>query len=81
MEEAKKEKVNRKDHWIHKDIVVKIVTKKLGDKYYKKKAVVREVIDKFAAVVKVVECGTKIKVDQAHLETVIPATGNVSVLP
>ena len=40
-EEEKKEKKNRKDHWLHKDIVVKVVTKKLGEKYYKKKAVVR----------------------------------------
>lgn len=40
-EEKKKEKMNRKDHWLHKDIVVKVVSKKLGDKYYKKKAYVK----------------------------------------
>lgn len=41
MEEMKKEKMNRKDYWLHPNIVVKVVTKKLGDKYYKKKAVIR----------------------------------------
>lgn len=33
--------MNRKDYWLHEGIVVKIVTKKLGEKYYKKKAVVK----------------------------------------
>lgn len=41
MEEKTKEKVNRKDYWLHEGIIVKVVTKKLGDKYYKKKAVIR----------------------------------------
>lgn len=40
-EEKKKEKMNRKDFWLHKDIVVKVISKKLGDKYYKKKAYVK----------------------------------------
>ncbi|XP_021344447.1 DNA/RNA-binding protein KIN17-like, partial [Mizuhopecten yessoensis] len=40
-EEKKKEKMNRKDYWLHKGIVVKVVTKKLGEKYYKKKAFVK----------------------------------------
>ena len=40
-EEMKREKTNRKDHWLHKDIVVKVVTRRLGDKYYKKKAYVK----------------------------------------
>lgn len=40
-EEKKKEKMNRKDYWLHKDIVVKVVSKKLGDKYYKQKAYVK----------------------------------------
>ena len=41
VEEAKKEMKNRKDFWLHTNIVVKIITKKLGEKYYKKKAVVK----------------------------------------
>ena len=33
------------------------------------------VFDKFGAVIKMLDSGDKIKVDQAHLETVIPAIG------
>ena len=75
LEEKKKEKMNRKDHWLHTGIVVKVMTKKLGDSFYKKKAVVRDVINDFTAVVKLVDSGEKLKIDQAHLETVIPACG------
>ncbi|KAM9245700.1 DNA/RNA-binding protein KIN17 isoform 2-T2 [Leptosomus discolor] len=34
-----------------------------------------EVIDKYTAVVKVIDSGDKLKLDQTHLETVIPAPG------
>lgn len=74
-EEKKKEKLNRKDYWLHEGIMVKIVTKKLGEKYYKKKAVVKEVVDLYRAVIKLIDSGDKMKVDQSHLETVIPAQG------
>lgn len=74
-EERRKEKLNRKDHWLHKNIIVKIITNKLGEKYYKKKAIVMDVIDLYTAVVKLIEQGTVIKLDQAHLETVLPAVG------
>ncbi len=40
MEEQKKKSV-RSDNWIQANIVVKVVTKRLGEKYYKKKAVIR----------------------------------------
>ncbi|XP_053111203.1 DNA/RNA-binding protein KIN17 isoform X2 [Hemicordylus capensis] len=73
-EEGKK-KSHRTDYWLQPEIVVKIVTKKLGEKYHKKKAVVKEVIDKYTAVVKVLDSGDKLKLDQTHLETVIPAPG------
>ena len=73
MEEQKKEKNNRKDYWLHEGIVVKFVSKSLGDTFYKQKAVVQEVIDKYRAKVKFLDTGDKVKVDQAHLETVIPA--------
>ncbi|OWF36588.1 DNA/RNA-binding protein KIN17-like [Mizuhopecten yessoensis] len=79
-EEKKKEKMNRKDYWLHKGIVVKVVTKKLGEKYYKKKAFVKEVIDLYKGVIKVIDSGDKLKVDQTHLETVIPATGKTVII-
>ena len=63
--------------WLKKGIVVKIITKSLGDKYYKQKGYIKEVIgeDKMAAVVVLISSGTKIKLDQSHLETVVPALG------
>uniref|UniRef100_A0A670J8F5 Kin17 DNA and RNA binding protein n=1 Tax=Podarcis muralis TaxID=64176 RepID=A0A670J8F5_PODMU len=73
--EEEKKKSSRTDHWLQPEIVVKIITKKLGEKYHKKKAVVKEVIDKYTAVVKVIDSGDKLKLDQTHLETVIPAPG------
>lgn len=72
-EEAKKEKQNRKDYWLTDGIVVKFVDKSLGEQFYKQKAVIREVIDKYQAKIKFLETGEKLKVDQSHLETVIPA--------
>ncbi|XP_073695014.1 DNA/RNA-binding protein KIN17-like [Garra rufa] len=74
MEEQKKKSV-RSDNWIQANIVVKVITKKLGEKYYKKKAIIREVQNKYTAVVKMVDSGDKLKLDQSHLETVIPAPG------
>ncbi|KAG8576888.1 hypothetical protein GDO81_010010 [Engystomops pustulosus] len=73
--EEKKKKTERTDHWLHPEIVVKIITKKLGEKYYKKKAVVKEVIDRYTAIVKLIDSGDKLKLDQTHLETVIPVPG------
>jgi len=66
--------------WIRPQIVVKIITKSLGDKYYKKKGRIVEVIDDFAAVVVLNESGAKLKLDQEHLETVIPSVGREVVV-
>ncbi|XP_026882616.2 DNA/RNA-binding protein KIN17 [Electrophorus electricus] len=79
LEEQKKKSV-KSDNWIRSDIVVKVITKKLGEKYYKKKAVIREVRDKYTAVVKMIDSGDKLKLDQSHLETVIPAPGKKVVI-
>ncbi|XP_056429229.1 DNA/RNA-binding protein KIN17 isoform X1 [Hyla sarda] len=73
--EEKKKQTERTDFWLQPEIVVKIITKKLGEKYYKKKAVIKEVIDRYTAVVKLIDSGDKLKLDQTHLETVIPAPG------
>ncbi|KAI8781936.1 DNA/RNA-binding protein KIN17 [Biomphalaria glabrata] len=75
VEEKKKEKINRKDYWLCPNIVVKVVHKKLGEKYYKKKAVVKEVRDLYTGIIKMLDSGDKLKVDQSHVETVIPAIG------
>jgi len=88
MEEEKKQKRWKEKNdpdmvnaWITPNIIVKIITKSLGDKYYKKKGRIMEVIEDFAAVVVLNESGAKLKLDQEHLETVIPSVGReVAVL-
>ena len=54
---------------------MKIVTKSLGEKYYKQKVEVIEVIDKFKALVRSNQDNSKVTLDQNDLETVIPAVG------
>ncbi|RWS01228.1 hypothetical protein B4U79_01470 [Dinothrombium tinctorium] len=78
MEEQEKLKWKkiRRENWIVPDIVVKIVTPKLGEKYYKKKGVVKEVENKFIAVVEMLDTKDIIKLDQEYLETVIPSLGS-----
>lgn len=39
----------------------------------------QEVRDKYTAVVKMIDSGDKLKLDQAHVETVIPAPGKPSI--
>jgi len=70
-----KEQKNRKDYWLHEGIVVKIITSKLGEKYSKKKGIITKVENRYQAVVKMIDTNDKIRVDQAHVETVIPAIG------
>ena len=81
MEQEKKRKkledskIKKERCWLCPNIVVKVVTKSLGDKYYKKKGFVKEVIDDFAAIVVMNDTGAKVKLDQSHLETVVPQEG------
>eukprot|EP01133_Synstelium_polycarpum_P013001 gene13001-15292_t len=64
------------ESWITKDVVVKIMDKKLADgQYYKQKGVIIDVVSDFVAKVKMIEEGLVIKIDQTYLETVIPAIG------
>ncbi|CAB3408907.1 unnamed protein product [Caenorhabditis bovis] len=74
MEERTKERKNRKDYWLFEGIIVKIITKSLGSDFYKAKGVVKKLIDEYTAQVKL-DDGTLVKLDQAHLETVIPSIG------
>ena len=59
---------------------MKVLHEKLGDRFYRKKGVVEEVRDTFTGVVKMIETGDKLKIDQAYLETVIPAIGMDSIV-
>lgn len=77
MEESKKEKLNRKDYWLAENIVVKIVTRSLGEKFYKQKGVVIEMINKYSAKIRLIDTDEKVKLDQEHCETVIPLVGKL----
>jgi len=61
--------------WLVTGIVAKVVTPKLGEKYYRKKGVVMDIVDKYSGVVRMLDSGDRVRVDEAHLETVIPALG------
>ena len=56
-------------------IVVKVMHEGLGDKYYRKKGVIENIKDEFTAIVQMLDTKDKLKIDQSHLETVIPAIG------
>lgn len=72
-EELKKQKL---ENWVAKDIVVKVVNKKIGGgEYYKQKGVVTAVEDKFCATVELLDSGDVLRLDQDDLETVIPKVG------
>ena len=70
----------KKDYWLYRDIIVRIINKKLSNgQYYKRKAIVDKVIDKYEAEVEVLESSRKandggdiLRLDQDDLETVIP---------
>lgn len=70
----------KKDYWLCRDIIVRIINKKLSNgQYYKRKAIVDKVIDKYEAEVEVLESSRKandggdiLRLDQDDLETVIP---------
>ncbi|KAK2578552.1 hypothetical protein KPH14_012232 [Odynerus spinipes] len=74
------EKHINKGGWLREQLVVKVITKSLGDKYYKAKGIVKSVENSgFVAKIKLTKPeelqGHVIKLDQEYLETVIPAIG------
>ncbi|PIK35253.1 putative DNA/RNA-binding protein KIN17, partial [Apostichopus japonicus] len=76
MEEEARKKAKletRKDNWLMDGIVVKVITKRLGEKFYKKKGFVLKLNGLYTAVIQMIDTGVKIKVDQIHVESVIPA--------
>ncbi len=74
--EKRKEHQTRHDYWLTPGIVVKIMHKTVGGgKYYKQKAVVKEVEGKYVAQVSTLDSGDVLRLDQDFLETVLPAIG------
>lgn len=74
-EETRKKNYMRKDYWLLENIVVKVTTKTLGLEYLGKKGVVTKVMDKYGCMVKLYDPKVKLKLDQNHIETVIPNIG------
>lgn len=76
----KKEDKDKKDYWLYRNIIVRVISKKLaGGRYFKRKAIVDKVIDKYVAEVEVLDTsvnardgGDVLRLDQDDLETVIP---------
>lgn len=71
--------------WLKEGLMVKVITKSLGDKYYKAKGIVQTVDkDGFVGKVKLKTpeevCGHIIRLDQEYLETVIPAIGKEVII-
>lgn len=77
---------SKSEGWLRENLVVKIMTKSLGEKYYKAKGVVKHPVleSGFVGKIKIMSPkeveGHVIKIDQEHLETVIPAIGKDVVI-
>ncbi|MEW5318849.1 MAG: hypothetical protein WDW38_010034 [Sanguina aurantia] len=67
--------------WVVPGIVVKVMSKALTQHgYYKQKGVISRVVDSYLAEVEMSSTGDIVRVDQAELETVIPAPGGSVML-
>ena len=73
----------RKKNWIRKDILVRIISKDVAKgKYYKRKAIINQVFQKYTAEIEILDSGPDvtdggdtIEIDQSNLETVVPKEG------
>jgi DNA/RNA-binding protein KIN17 len=80
-QENKEDQDNRTDYWLTEGIIVKVMNKKVsGGKFYKEKGVVQRVIDRYVGEVRLNSCGTKLRLDQEDLQTVLPRVGGRGVL-
>ncbi|GIY49967.1 hypothetical protein CDAR_184011 [Caerostris darwini] len=74
-EQRIREKKSRSDYWLAPGIIAKVVSKKLGEEFYKKKVIVKEVQDHYFATVQLIDSNEETIAHQKHLETVIPNIG------
>lgn len=76
---AADEKRQRRENWLHVGIQVKVMNEALGEgKFYKRKGAIVAVINDFAA--DIVVDGSKVRLDQQDLETVIPKVGGTVLI-
>lgn len=77
-EEVQEHHETLRDDWLQKDIVVRILNQKLAQgAYYKKKGIVMNVIRTYIAELKMSDSGDVLRLDQEHLNTVIPDKGGL----
>lgn len=75
-QEKRREREGRKDHWLHPNIVVKVLNKEVGGgQFYGQKGTIVAVEETYLAKLRL-ESGSLLKVDQDDLETVLPALGS-----
>ncbi|KAK4526896.1 hypothetical protein GAYE_SCF29G4814 [Galdieria yellowstonensis] len=69
---------SREASWLEENLVVRVMNRELEDGYYyKRKGVIREVLDAFVADVEILQLGDLVRLDQDDLEPVIPQPGGV----
>jgi len=73
---AVKQEDVEEETWLSEGLVVKVVLKDLaGGKYYKKKGKVTNVPKPFTGDIRMLDSGDVLRLDETHLETVIPNVG------
>ena len=71
----------KSETWMQPGIIVRIVTKQLGSEYYEKKARIESIESSgYAAIIKLLSNGDLIRVDERHLETVVPSKSGSKVM-
>ncbi|KAH7640667.1 dna/rna-binding protein kin17-like protein [Dermatophagoides farinae] len=71
----------KSETWMQPGIIVRIVTKQLGSEYYEKKARIESIESPgYAAIIKLLSNGDLIRVDERHLETVVPSKSGSKVM-
>ncbi|KAL3315973.1 hypothetical protein Ciccas_005381 [Cichlidogyrus casuarinus] len=76
-EEQFKERKNRRPYWMSPGIEVKLINNQLPDNILYRRATVIKMVNNYTAVVQVIRgSGTKLKVDQDHVQTTLPTVGD-----
>lgn len=65
------------DYWLTEGIIVSITKKNLGKEFYKQTAIIKQVVNRNIAALKLLNTGKKISLPQEYLETVIPDVGRL----
>lgn len=71
----------KSETWMQPGIIVRVMTKQLGPEYHEKKARIESIESSgYAAIIKLLSNGDLIRVDERHLETVVPSKSGSKVM-